>query len=139
MHFKNVNYDDASHDIDDDDWWGSECDSEDKVEFDFVNPLVGSSIQLRWCPATSAGCCRLFTHMRSKCSLPSRTSSGEQVMAMVRGNLVLPPGSGNNRASTSTANQRHVVEMLDASKRCMAHFRDGITDAMWADYVAHRH
>ena len=45
----------------------------------------------------------------------------------------------DNGASTSTANQRHVVEMLDASKRRMAHFRDDITDAMWADYVTRRH
>ncbi|KAK9997935.1 hypothetical protein SO802_017538 [Lithocarpus litseifolius] len=40
-YFNNIDYDDASHDTDDDDWWGSECDSEDEAEFDFVNPLVG--------------------------------------------------------------------------------------------------
>ena len=40
-YFKNIDYDDAGHDTDDDDWWGSECDSEDEAEFDFVNPLVG--------------------------------------------------------------------------------------------------
>ena len=52
------------------------------------------------------------------------------------GNLVFLPDSGNNGASTSIAHQRHVVEMSEASKRRMAHFRDDITDAMWADYVA---
>ena len=55
------------------------------------------------------------------------------------GNPIVPPGGGNNGASTSTANQRHVVEMSEASKRCMTHFRDDIINAMWADYVAHRH
>ena len=30
-YFDNVDADDASDDIDDDDWWGSECDSEDEV------------------------------------------------------------------------------------------------------------
>ena len=37
-YFNNV---DAGDDTDDDDWWGSECDSEDEAKFDFVNPLVG--------------------------------------------------------------------------------------------------
>ena len=55
------------------------------------------------------------------------------------GNLVVSPNSGNNGASTSTANQRHVVEMSEASKRRMAHFRDDIIDSMWADYVTRRH
>ena len=41
LYFNNVDYDDAGHDTDDDDWWGSECDCEDEAEFDFVNPLVG--------------------------------------------------------------------------------------------------
>nr|POF26915.1 protein alp1-like [Quercus suber] len=54
------------------------------------------------------------------------------------GNPVVLPGSGNNGVSTSIANQRHVVEMSDASKRCVAGFRDDITDAMWTDYVARR-
>ena len=142
-YFNNIDYDDAGHDTDDDDWWGSECDSEDEAEFEFVNPLVGemfaymqrhydkqpmhdsiltgqgymdelnsdpnkcfemswsvmdtwwkgrvmwmprrwspccytylatisewdvlqigSSTQLRWCPATSTGCYGLFTRMR---------------------------------------------------------------------------
>ena len=40
-YFDNVDADDAGDDIDDDDWWGSECDSEDEAEFDFINPLVG--------------------------------------------------------------------------------------------------
>ena len=54
-------------------------------------------------------------------------------------NLIVPLGSGNNGASTSTANLRHVVEMLEASKRRMTYFKDDIIDAMWADYVVHRH
>ena len=40
-YFDNVDADDAGDDTDDDDWWGSECDSEDEAEFDFINPLVG--------------------------------------------------------------------------------------------------
>ena len=40
-YFDNVDADDAGDDTDDDDWWGSECDSEDEAEFEFVNPLVG--------------------------------------------------------------------------------------------------
>ncbi|KAK4581163.1 hypothetical protein RGQ29_024728 [Quercus rubra] len=40
-YFNNVDDDDVGHDTDDDDWWGSECDSKDEAKFDFVNPLVG--------------------------------------------------------------------------------------------------
>ncbi|XP_030949419.1 uncharacterized protein LOC115973302 [Quercus lobata] len=45
-------------------------------------------------------------------------------------------GSGHAGASTSSATQRHVVEMSNASKRAMGQFRDHITDTMWDDYVA---
>ena len=55
------------------------------------------------------------------------------------GNPVFPLDSGNNGASTSTANQRHVVEMSEASNRRMAHFRDDIINTMWANYVTCRH
>nr|POF27398.1 hypothetical protein CFP56_14512 [Quercus suber] len=54
------------------------------------------------------------------------------------GNLVVPLGSGNSGASTSTPDQGHVVEMSEVSKRRMAHFRDDITDAIWVDYVTRR-
>ncbi|KAL0001260.1 hypothetical protein SO802_015041 [Lithocarpus litseifolius] len=45
-------------------------------------------------------------------------------------------GSGDTGASTSSATQRHVLEMSDASKRLKGQFRDNITNAMWDDYVA---
>ena len=45
-------------------------------------------------------------------------------------------GNGDVRASTSSATQRHVLEMSNASKRAMSQFRDNITDTMWDDYVA---
>ncbi|KAK9989943.1 hypothetical protein SO802_030182 [Lithocarpus litseifolius] len=38
--------------------------------------------------------------------------------------------NGDARASTSSATQRHVLEMSSASKRAMGEFRDNITDAM---------
>ena len=43
---------------------------------------------------------------------------------------------GNTRASTNSTTQRHVMEMSDEAKRLIAQFRDDITNAMWADYVA---
>ena len=46
---------------------------------------------------------------------------------------------GNIGASSSTATQRHVLEMSNAAKRLMTQFRDDIIDLMWVDYVAHRH
>lgn len=46
-------------------------------------------------------------------------------------------GSGDVGASTSSATQRHVLEMSSASKRAMGQVRDNITDTMWNDYVAH--
>ena len=45
-------------------------------------------------------------------------------------------GGGDVRASTSSATQRHVLEMSSASKRAMGQVRDNITDTMWNDYVA---
>ena len=45
-------------------------------------------------------------------------------------------GNGDARASISSMTQRHVLEILSASKRAMGQFRDNITDAMWDDYVA---
>ena len=44
-------------------------------------------------------------------------------------------GSGNDGASTSSATQRHVLEMSSALKKAMGQFRDNITDTMWDDYV----
>ena len=55
---------------------------------------------------------------------------------VVEGSETNSEGSGDTRASTSSANQRHIMEMSDATKRLMAQFRDNITDAMWNDYVA---
>uniref|UniRef100_A0A7N2LMQ3 Uncharacterized protein n=1 Tax=Quercus lobata TaxID=97700 RepID=A0A7N2LMQ3_QUELO len=46
-------------------------------------------------------------------------------------------GGGDVGASTSSATQRHVLEMSSASKRAMGHVRDNITDTMWNDYVAY--
>ena len=45
-------------------------------------------------------------------------------------------GSGDVGASTSSATQRHVVEMSSASKRVMGQLRDNIINTMWDDYVA---
>ncbi|XP_050254863.1 uncharacterized protein LOC126700705 [Quercus robur] len=47
--------------------------------------------------------------------------------------------NGNTGALTSSATQRHVMEMLDEAKKRMVQFRGDITDTMWADYVAHGH
>nr|POF15473.1 hypothetical protein CFP56_60901 [Quercus suber] len=71
-------------------------------------------------------------------SIPRTTEETDGDNVEYEGNSVVLPSSGNNGASTSTANQRHVVEMSEASKRRMVHKRDDITDAMWADYVAYR-
>ena len=45
-------------------------------------------------------------------------------------------GSGDVGASTSSATQRHVLEMSTASKRAMSEVRDNIIETMWNDYVA---
>lgn len=47
--------------------------------------------------------------------------------------------SHDTEASSSTATQRHILEMSKAVKRVMTQFRDDITNAMWADYVARWH
>ena len=47
--------------------------------------------------------------------------------------------SHNTEAFSSTTIQRHVLEMSEAVKRLMTQFRDDITNAIWADYVACRH
>ena len=47
--------------------------------------------------------------------------------------------SHNTKASSSTATQRHVLEMSDAEKRLITQFRDDITDTMWANYMVRRH
>ena len=51
------------------------------------------------------------------------------------GSVTNSEGSGNTGASTSSATQRHELEMSTASKRAMGQFRDNITDTMWDDYV----
>nr|POE50642.1 hypothetical protein CFP56_00100 [Quercus suber] len=108
------------------------------VIIDTLNARTGKDFHKRQGVACSSLICETSDYARFRCSLPPRTSSGEQVLPMVRGNPIVPPCSGNNGASTSTANYRHVMEMLKASKRRMAHKRDDITDAMWADYVGCR-
>nr|POE70529.1 hypothetical protein CFP56_22971 [Quercus suber] len=273
-YFDAMDADDTGDDTDDDDWWGSECDTEDEVEFDFVNPLVGEmfaymqrhydkqpmrdsiltgqgymdeldsnpskcfemfrmthpyllhlmnelishgylkegqgdvdatqaiamllyilghNTQMRcvadtfqhstktvschfrrvlralhsyvrhlikpdpnvvclpkhlrvnkYCPwfernrqryvITACCCLHNFMPINKRCDGLFNTWDNVEY----EGNPIVPPGSGNSRASTNTANQRHVVEMSKASKRRMAHFRDDITDAMWADYVTYR-
>ena len=44
--------------------------------------------------------------------------------------------NGDAKASTSLTTQRHILEILSASKRAMGQCRDNITDAIWDDYVA---
>ncbi|KAK9993713.1 hypothetical protein SO802_023416 [Lithocarpus litseifolius] len=46
----------------------------------------------------------------------------------VEGTSTRSQASGNTRASSCTATQRHVVEMSDAAKRLMTQFRDDITN-----------
>ena len=82
-------------------------------------------------------CCYLHNFIRINNSCDELFNTWDNVE--YEGNPIVPPGGDNNGASTNTANQRHVVEMSKASKRCMTHFRDDIINAMWADYVAHRH
>ncbi|KAK9988613.1 hypothetical protein SO802_028852 [Lithocarpus litseifolius] len=79
-------------------------------------------------------CCALhnFIHMNSKSDELFRTI-GESVGEGSATNRV---SSGDAGASTSSATQRHVLEMSSASKRSMGQFRENITDAMWDDYVA---
>ena len=79
-------------------------------------------------------CCALhnFIRMNNRSDELFRTigeSDGE-------GSATNGEGSGDVGASTSSANQRHVVEMSSALKRAMGQLRDNITDTMWDDYVA---
>ena len=79
-------------------------------------------------------CCALhnFIHMNNRSDELFRTigeSDGE-------GSATNGEGSGDVGASTSSATQRHVVEMSSASKRVMGQLRDNVTDTMWDDYVA---
>ncbi|KAL0010095.1 hypothetical protein SO802_005203 [Lithocarpus litseifolius] len=79
-------------------------------------------------------CCALhnFIRMNSKSDELFRTI-GESVG---EGSATTRVSSGDAGPSTSSATQRHVLEMSSASKRSMGQFRDNITDAMWDDYVA---
>ena len=79
-------------------------------------------------------CCALhnFIRMNNRRDELFRTigeSDGE-------GSATNSEGGGDVGASTSSATQRHVLEMSSASKRAMAQLRDNITDTMWNDYVA---
>ena len=79
-------------------------------------------------------CCALhnFIHMINRSGELFRTigeSDGE-------GNATNGEGGGDVGASTSSATQRHVLEMSTASKRAMGQVRDNITNTMWNDYVA---
>ena len=79
-------------------------------------------------------CCALhnFIRMNNRSDELFRTigvSDGE-------GSATNGEGSGDVGASTSSATQRHVLEMSSASKRAMGQVRDNITDTMWNDYVA---
>ena len=79
-------------------------------------------------------CCALhnFIRMNNRSDELFRTigeSDGE-------GSATTSFGGGDIGASTSSAAQRHVVEMSTASKRAMGEVRDNITETMWNDYVA---
>ena len=90
----------------------------------------------RQCYVITACCClHNFIHINNQSDELFNTWDNIEY----EGNPVFPLDSGNNGASTSIANQRHVVEMSEASKRHMAHFRDDIINAMWANYVTCQH
>ncbi|KAK9994196.1 hypothetical protein SO802_023899 [Lithocarpus litseifolius] len=82
-------------------------------------------------------CCALhnFIRMNNRGDELFRTWTPTQAEGTSSSGLI----SHNTKASSSTATQRHVLEMSEASKRVMTEFRDDITDAMWAYYVACRH
>ncbi|XP_023925094.2 protein ALP1-like [Quercus suber] len=79
-------------------------------------------------------CCALhnFIRMNNRSDELFRTI-GESVG---EGSATNNEGSGDAEVSTSSATQRHVLEMSRASKRAIGQFRDNITDIMWDDYVA---
>ena len=79
-------------------------------------------------------CCALhnFIHMNNRSDELFRTigeSDGQ-------GSATNGEGSGDVGASTSSATQRHAVEMSSASKKAMGQLRDNVTNTMWDDYVA---
>ena len=106
-----------------------------KARFPILN-LMPNFKRSRQCYVITA-CCYLHNFIRINNRSDELFNTWDNVE--FEGNPVFPLDSGNNGASTSTANQRHVVEMLEASKRRMTYFKDDIIDAMWADYVVHRH
>ena len=73
---------------------------------------------------------KLFTTWGDDTQSEGRDSNSE---GNGNGNGIEP---GNTKASTNLTTQRHVMEMSDEAKRLIAQFRDDITNAMWADYVA---
>ena len=79
-------------------------------------------------------CCALhnFIRMNNRSDELFKTL-GESVG---EGSVTNSEGNGDARASTSSATQRHVLEMSSASKRAMGQFRENITDTIWDDYVA---
>ena len=79
-------------------------------------------------------CCGLqnFIRMNNRGDELFRTWAPSWVEGTSRSGLP----SHNTKASSSTATQRHVLEMSKVAKRLMTQFRDDINDAMWADYVA---
>ena len=79
-------------------------------------------------------CCALhnFIHINNRGDELFHTWAPSEV----EGTSTQSKASGNTRASSSTATQRHVLEMSDVAKRLMTQFRDDIIDLMWADYVA---
>ncbi|KAL0015455.1 hypothetical protein SO802_002524 [Lithocarpus litseifolius] len=80
-------------------------------------------------------CCALHNFIRMN-------SQSDELFRIIgesvgKGSATTRVSSGDAGPSTSSATQRHVLEMSSASKRLMGQFRDNITDAMWDDYVAH--
>ena len=78
-------------------------------------------------------CCALhnFIRMNNRSDELFRTI-GESVG---EGSATNSEDNGNTGTSTSSATQRHILEMSDASKRAMGQFRDNITNIMRDDYV----
>ena len=106
-----------------------------KTRFSILNLMPNFKCSRQRYVITTWCCLHNFLHINNCCDELFNTWDNVEY----KGNLVVPPDSGNKGASTSTTNQRHVVEMSKALKRCMAHFRDVIIDAMWANYVTRRH
>ncbi|XP_023911032.1 uncharacterized protein LOC112022646 [Quercus suber] len=79
-------------------------------------------------------CCALHNFIRTNNQSDELFRTLEESVG--EGSVTNSEGSGDAGASTSSTTQRHVLEMLSASKRVMGQFRDNITDTMWDDYVA---